>query len=236
MPHEREHSISDTFVDLADTLASDYDIVDFLHLLVERCQSILCVDAGGVLLKDLRGDLRLVAATSDKMQQLEESEIRLGEGPCIDAYREVQQVVAEDLGQAHGRWPQATPDALAMGLHAVYAFPLRLRSDCIGALNMYREKPGPFDGHDVRMAQAFADVAAIGVLQARSVTAADERAEQLQLALNSRVVIEQAKGVIAAQKGVSPSEAFDVLRRRARSQRIKLHEVAAGVVQHQSAN
>lgn len=234
MDQAREQSVSDTFVELADTLASDYDVADFLHLLVERTKKILNVDVVGVLLEEEPGIPRLAAATSSKMQQLEEAEIELDEGPCITAYRDVEQVVAENLAEAHDRWPQVVPRALAMGLQAVYAFPLRLRGDCIGALNLYREQPGPFDDDDIRMAQAFADVAAIGVLQQRSIARAAERAEQLQGALNSRIVIEQAKGVIVAKSGVTPDEAFEMLRDNARNHRAKLHEVAAGVVESQS--
>lgn len=230
----REQFVIDTFVGLADTLASDYDIADFLHDLVQRCQEALEVDAGGVMLEDPEGKLRLATATSEKMQEYEQAEVRHNEGPCIDAYRNVEQVVAHDLNEAKERWPKAVAAALDLGLQAVYAFPLRLRDDCIGALNLYREASGPFGEADMRLGQAFADVAAIGILQQRQITRAEMRADQLQTALNSRVIIEQAKGVLMAKAGVPPEEAFELLRRHARSRRAKLQEVARGVVESQS--
>lgn len=231
----REQFVTDTFVAMADTLASDYDVAEFLHDVVERCQAALAVDAGGVMLEDPEGNLRLAAATSQKMDEYEKAEISNDEGPCIDAYRGVEQIVADDLNAAKERWPKAVDAALKLGLQAVYAFPLRFRGDCIGALNLYREQPGPFDESDVRLAQAFADVAAIGILHHRQVAQVEMRAEQLQTALSSRVIIEQAKGVVMAQTGVSSQEAFELLRRHSRSSRMKLQEVAGGVVEAQSA-
>ena len=226
----------DTFVSLADTLASDYDIAEFLHDLVERCQEALGVDAGGVMLEDPDATLRLAAATSEKMERYEQAEIGNDEGPCIDAYRNIEQVVAQDLNEAKRRWPKAADAALNLGLQAVYAFPLRLRNDCIGALNLYREVKGPFGEDDVRLAQSFADVAAIGILQHRAIADAETRADQLQSALNSRIVIEQAKGVVMAKTGKSAQEAFLMLRAYARSKRTKLQDVAGMVVESQSAD
>lgn len=226
----------DTFVELADTLVSNYDIGEFLYLLVERCQDVLQVDAGGVLLESPDGTLNLAAATSEKMSRLEESEISNNEGPCFEAYRDVKQIVAEDLQLTLEQWPNVTQVALDMDLHSVYAFPLRLRDDCIGALNLYREHPGPFDDRDVRLAQAFADVAAIGILQQRQIIEAQTRADQLQGALNTRVVIEQAKGVLAGKTGVTPDEAFEALRKHARNNRMNVHKLAVRVVEAQSAD
>lgn len=226
----------DTFVELADTLASDYDIAEFLHMLVERCEEILQVDAGGVLVEGPGGGLGLAAATSEKMAKYETAEMNHREGPCIDAYRGVEQIVAEDLNKARDRWPNAAAAALDLGMGAVYAFPLRLRDHCIGALNLYREQPGPFGKDDVRLAQAFADAAAIGILQHRQVLEAEARSEQLQGALASRIVIEQAKGVVMAKTGMSETEAFNLLRKQARDNRVKLSDVAAGVVSSQSAD
>ncbi len=170
------------------------------------------------------------------MERLEQAEMRHNEGPCIDAYRDVTQVVAQDINQERDRWPRAAAAALELGMQAVYAFPLRLRDDCVGALNLYREQVGPFEEDDIRLAQAFADVAAIGILQERTVREAQQRADQLQHALNSRVLIEQAKGVVMAKTGMSAQEAFEMLRTHARSNRVKLHDVAAGVIESQSTN
>ena len=226
----REQLVMDTFVELADTLSSDYDVGEFLHTLVERCTTVLQVKTGGVLVEAPDGQLRLAAATSDSMKQLEDLEISLRQGPCLDAYRDVQQVLVEDLRAMNARWPKVAPEAVDMGLLAAYAFPLRLRGDCIGALNLYRGTTGEFRDDDVRLAQAFADVATIGILQERTVTRAEQRAEQLQAALSSRVLIEQAKGIIAERHDVSIQEAFDALRRHARDNNRKLRDVCQAVV------
>lgn len=227
---ERHRMVTDTFIDLADTLASDYDIGEFLHMLVERCQEILRVATGGVLIESPDGSLRLAAATSVEMQDLEQSEIEHDEGPCMDAYRGGDRVVAEDLTASFGRWPKIAPLAVDIGLRAVYAFPLRLRGDRIGALNLYRTEPGDFVGEDVRLAQAFADVAAIGILQERKIAEAEDRSQHLQRALDSRVIIEQAKGMLAERAHISTEEAFDRIRAQARRNGEKVGAVCRRVI------
>lgn len=226
----REQLVLDTFVSLADTLSSEYDIADFLQLLVERCSEILHVATGGVLLEGPGGALRLAAATSEKMKVLEDLEISHEEGPCLDAYRHVKQILSEDLHDDYDRWPTIAPYAVDIGLVAVFAYPLQLRGDCIGALNLYRERPGSFHEDDVRLGQAFADVAAIGILQQRKVTDAQRRADQLQHALNSRVLIEQAKGALAARLDIPTDAAFERLRGYARSHNESIRFVSRRVL------
>ena len=230
MVGEREQLIRDTFVDLADTLASDHDVGEFLQLLVQRCEDVLSITASGVLVEAPEGELHLAAATSDRMHRLEQAEIDMMDGPCVEAYRIVEPVVSQDLREERHRWPHVIDRALDMGLLAAYAFPLRLRDDCIGALNLYRDEPGGFDDDDVRLAQAFADVAAIGILQERKVTRVEQRAQQLQHALDARIVIEQAKGIIAERHGVSPGQAFDRLRHHARHNQIKVRDVCRDII------
>lgn len=227
---QRERLVTDTFVDLADTLASDYDVGAFLHTLVERCRTIFSVRTSGVLVENPDGVLELAAASSEEMEHLERAELDGREGPCFDAYRKVEQVVAGDLRQEHDRWPHVVPRALDMGLLAAFAFPLRLRGDCIGAMNLYRDRTGRFDDENIRLGQAFADVAAIGILQQRKVAAAEQRAEQLQHALNSRVIIEQAKGVLRERHGVTVEDAFLALRRESRTSNRKLYDVCRDVI------
>lgn len=227
----REQLIMDTFVELADTLAGDFDIGDFLQMLVERCAAVLQVQTGGVLIEGPDGTLQLAAATSETMKELEDLEMELKQGPCLEAYQEVAQVLAADLREEKDRWPQMAPKAIEMDLLAVYAFPLRLRGDCIGALNLYRSSTGEFEDDDVRLAQAFADVAAIGILQERKVSDAERRSQQLQEALVTRIVIEQAKGIVAERHNLTAQLAFDALRRHARSRHQKLRDVCRGVVE-----
>lgn len=230
MAHDRTPQVIDTFVALADTLSGEYEIGEFLHLLVERCSEVLEVAAGGVLLENPKGHLELAAATTDKMKVLEDLEISQDQGPCLDAYRNVEQVLAEDLRDQYGRWPTIAPHAVEIDLIAVFAFPLQLRGDCIGALNLYRDRAGSFHDDDIRLGQAFADVAAIGIMQERKITDAQRRADQLQYALDSRVIIEQAKGSLAARLDISTDEAFRRLRAYARSHNTKIHQVCRRVI------
>ena len=227
----RDGLVRETFIELADTLASGFDLGDFLHLLVDRCEEVLDVSTGGVLLESPDGTLRLAAATSEQMEELEHAEISHSEGPCFDAYRHGEQVVADDLLTAFGRWPKVAPLAVDMGLRAAHAFPLRLRDDRIGALNLYRDAPGAFPDDDIRLAQALADVAAIGILSERRIHAAEERAAQLQHALDSRVIIEQAKGVLAERAGISADDAFQRLRMHARRRGERISVVCRLVVE-----
>ena len=230
MTASREQLVMDTFVELADMLASDTDIGDFLQGLVEHCAQILRVDTGGVVLEGADGKLQLVAATSERMKELEDLEIQEREGPCLDAYRQARQVLAEDLRQRIDIWPKAATKALDMGLLAVYAFPLRWRGDCIGALNLYRDSAGGFYPDDVRVAQAFADVAALAILQERRVHDARTRNAQLQRALDSRMLIERAKGVFAERHGIAFQQAFEAIRGYARSHNRTLRSVCQEIV------
>jgi GAF domain-containing protein len=233
---ERELAMLDTFVELADSLASDYEVNEFLHTLVERCAEIFRVTTAGVMLETSKGVLQLAVALSPEMEDLEQAEVDNEDGPCHEAYRTGHPVVANDLDHSDvaERWPTVVDRMRQMGLRAVYAFPLRLRDDRIGALNLYRDEPGEFAEADIRRAQAFADVAAIGVIQERKVTNAEQRAEQLQKALDSRIVIEQAKGIVSAERNVPLEEAFDVIRHHARSNSRTIHDVARAVVDHGS--
>lgn len=226
--HER--LVQETFVSLADTLASDYGIGDFLYLLVERCNEVLDITTGGVMLESPSGALELAAATTDEMKVLEELEMEHREGPCLEAYRDVKQVTAEDLREHVDRWPTVAPYAIDMGLVAVFGFPMQLRGDCIGALNLYRDQVGPFDQADIDLAQAFAHVAAIGIMQERRLSDAELRSGQLQHALDSRVIIEQAKGVLAERLDISPNSAFERLRQYARSHNATVRSVCEDVL------
>ncbi len=227
---DREQLVTDTFVELADTLAGDFDVSEFLGMLVDRCAKILGASTGGVALENASGLLQLAAANSEEMEALEQAEIDHEEGPCLDAYRHCRQVLAPDLRECRDRWPRVVARALDIGLVAACAFPLRVGGDVIGALNLYRVAPGEFRDEDVRLAQAFADVAAIGILQERRVINAERRAEQLQHALDSRVVIEQAKGVLAGAVQVSMADAFEAIRRHARTNNLTVRVVAQTVV------
>ena len=227
----KPQEVTDTFVQLADTLVGDYEVSALLQFLSVRCTEILQADTAGVLLESRDGRLELAGAVSDDMYDIEQVEMELGEGPCIDAYRTREPVIAPDLTAFRHRWPQVVPRLESLGLQAGYAFPLKLRDDCIGALNLYRRMPGEFGDRDIRLGQAFAHMAAIGILQERKVTAAEQRAVQLQHALNSRVIIEQAKGMLAQRHGVTPQAAFERLRAHARRHGLKVQDISRRIVE-----
>src|SRR3954453_4146016 len=226
----REHAVAEMFVSLADTLVDDYDVVEVLHSLVRSCVSLLDVTAAGLLLDDQRGQLALVASSSEETRLLEVFQLQNNQGPCLDCVRNRALVTSGDLERDIARWPVFVPEALAAGFRSVTAVPLRLRNEVIGGLNMFGATPRSLSDADLRLAQALADAATIGILQQRAVHRTSVLAEQLQLALNSRVGIEQAKGVIAERHSVSMDVAFEALRRYARDNNLKLHDVAGGVV------
>lgn len=224
-PGDPSALLLDTFVALADTLTSDYEIGDFLQFLVDRCSELLVADTAGVLLETPAGTLALAAATSPEMLEIEDLEISLGQGPCLEAYQTGRQVTAADLGQCRDRWPQFVDRIGELGMRSANAFPLRLRDDRIGALNLYWAAVGAVSPRETSLGQALADTAAVGILQERALFEAERRSEQLQRALDSRIVIEQAKGMLAERRGLRPGEAFTVLRTHARSNNLKLREV-----------
>ena len=222
--------LSDTFVELTDTMVAGFDVIDFLHVLTDRSVQLLDVDAAGLLLADPRGELRVVAASSEAARLIELFQIQNDEGPCLDCFRSGQPVHAADLAVATQRWPQFAPTARQAGFEAVQALPMRLREQVIGALNLFRADPGAVAQADIRVGQALADVATISLLHERSMRHSDTLNEQLQTALNSRVVIEQAKGKLAERLGVDMDQAFRLLREFARARNRRLSDLAQAFV------
>src|SRR5690242_8948351 len=218
--------LSDTFVELADTMVADFDVIEFLHLLSDRAVRLLGASAAGVMLADPRGQLRLVAASSEAVRLLETVQLVGEEGPCLETVRTGQPITEPDLRRALQRWPRFTPAALQAGFTSVHALPMRLREQVLGGLNLFHDQPGPFDPADVRIGQALADTATIGLLHERNLRRAEIVGEQLQAALNSRVVIEQAKGKLAERLGLDMDAAFTTLRHYARDHNRRLSDLA----------
>jgi GAF domain-containing protein len=221
-----DHSIVRSFVALADTLVDNFDVVDLLTGLAARCVELLGVSAAGVMLSYKSDGLRLVASSSETMQVVELFELQADEGPCLDAFRTGEQVAHENLAHGEICWPRFTPIALEAGFKSVSALPLRLREQTIGALNLFSEGEIPMSERDIEVAQGFADLATISVLQHGAAFEAQKVAEQLSDALSSRVLIEQAKGVISERAGIDMAEAFNRLRRHGRNHNLRLTAVA----------
>jgi GAF domain-containing protein len=217
------------FVRLADTLASDFDIVDFLHGLSADSVEILRAEAAGVMLADARGGLRLIASSDERMRLLELFELQGAQGPCLDAFSSGRPVQAS-AAASRARWPVFAPQASGAGFKVMCAVPLRVRTSVIGALNLFRGSDEPFTGTEMEIAQAMAEMAAIGLIQQRALRERNLLAEQLQAALKSRVIIEQAKGMLAEYLTVTVDDAFKLLRNYTRDHNRKLSEVASDVV------
>jgi GAF domain-containing protein len=226
----RELVLARTLVELADTLVDDFDVVDLLTRLADRCVEVLDVDAAGIMLAAPDGDLRVMASSSEAMRVLELFEIQAQEGPCLDAYRTGSAVVNQDLASVEVRWPRFAAEAMAAHFHSVHAVPMRLRGSVIGALNLFRAAPGEMGPTDIEFAQAFADVATIAILQHRAAHEAQVINEQLTHALNSRVVIEQAKGMVAERLNFDMERSFSSLRNHARNHNLRLADVANSVI------
>ena len=219
------------FVEVADTLVEQFDLIEFLHMLTDRTADLAGAAAVGVLLADKDGRLEFVAGSNENVKLLELFQLQTREGPCLEAYRIGRPVINVDLSGAAARWPQFAPRATATGFQSVHAFPLRLRNQTIGALNVFGDTRGnDFDDSDVRVVQALADVAAISLLQERAIRRGELLTEQLQGALNTRIVIEQAKGAVAQIHQISVDEAFTLIRTYARNHNKKLTDVAHAVV------
>jgi len=216
-------------VEFADTLVDDYEPTDFAHRLCDRCVEVFGVEAAGILLAGADGRLGVAGASDPVAGRVELLQQELGEGPCLDAHRSGEEQLVEDLG-ADGRWPAFAGLAGGLDVRASFSFPLRVRDARIGALNLFRREPGPLAPDDLAGARTLACLASIGMANAQVVADQAVLTRQLQTALDSRVLIEQAKGVIAAADSLNMDRAFAVIRRHARDRGTRIHTVAQQIV------
>ena len=226
----REAALVDAFTTLADSLVAGFDVIELLQSLVETCHDLLDVAEGGILLADEQGVLDVVASTSEATSLVETMQLDAEQGPCWECFRTGRVSTVASLEADDPRWPEFARVARQQGFRSVHAIPLRLRDQVIGTLNLLRHEPGELNDRDVRVAQALADVATIGILQERTLRESAVVQAQLQRALSTRIVIEQAKGVLAHTHDVSTDEAFDLMRSHARSQQVRLADVARRLV------
>ncbi|MEV4414759.1 GAF and ANTAR domain-containing protein [Catellatospora sp. NPDC049609] len=226
-------SLAESFVELADTLVDDFDLMEFLYRVTVTCSAVLGVAAAGVLLSDQRGALRVAAASSER--SLELLQRQTGEGPSPECFRTGRPTVVADLAVAADHWPRFVTLARGSGFASVYALPMRLRTELIGVLTLFGTRPAALDPGTVQLGQALADMATIGLLQTRTIPHRETLVEQLQTAINSRIVIEQAKGVLAERHRLDMDGSFALLRDTARRHNRRLSELARAVVDGSAA-
>jgi GAF domain-containing protein len=227
---DRYERLASAFVGLADTLVADYDVIELAQQLIDSSMALLPVAAAGILLGDSSGDLHVFASSSEQTRLLELLQVEAGTGPCLEAYRTGAPVLVDDLDADTDRWPVFAERAAEYEFRSVTALPLRLRDERVGALNLFRSETGPMPDADVAVAQALADVATIGILHQRVFTRSELVNQQLQTALNTRLIIEQAKGVLAERGAIDMDQAFNLLRSHARRTNRRLADLARAVV------
>lgn len=225
----REAQLLQTMVELADNIVADFDVVELFSRLTDRCVEVLDVSAAGIMLAAPDGALRVMASSSETMRLLELFELQSQEGPCLDCFGTGRVVANNDLDTADARWPRFSPEARSAGFASVHAFPMRLRESVIGALNLFHDTPGPMSQPDIDAAQALADIATIAILQHRVAHESQVLNEHLNHALNSRIVIEQAKGIISERETLDMDAAFRLLRNHARNHNLRLADLATSI-------
>lgn len=220
---------ADAFVELVDSLVQDFDVIDMLTVLTTRCVELLGATAAGILLADSDGTLRVIGASNEQAQVLELMQLQNDEGPCLDCYRTGRVVSNSDL-LAASPWPDFAAVSVAAGYFSVCAIPMQLRDFTMGCLNLFMPASVALPDDDVALARALAHVASIAIAQDEMTRKSAVRETDLQHALHSRIVIEQAKGMIAAQSRVDMDTAFNGLRSYARRNNQLLTEVATEVI------
>lgn len=218
------------FARLADSLDPRNDVIDTMDLLVESAVRFTAAVEAGIILADPGGGLHIVGSTSERASDVEEAEIGIEQGPCLDSYRTGLPVETPDIAASALRWPEFARIASGRGFCSGYAVPLTLRGDTLGALNIFFDHPDALTDQDAAVFQALAEFATIGIVQRRARQFHETRASHLQHALDSRIIIEQAKGVLAFQRDITVDEAFRILRERSRSTKARLRDVAQQVV------
>jgi GAF domain-containing protein len=231
MTLSREAQLSSLLVRLADTLSEDIDLVELMTVLAEGTVSILAVDEAGVVLADPRGSLRVVASSSERMRDLELYEMQNQDGPCLECFSRGEAVLNVHL-DANGddRWPHFGPRARQVGYRVVHAFPIRHRATTIGMVNAFATGGADLTPDEIQVGEAMAQMAAIGLLHQRAVLDRQTVIEQLEHALDARVTVEQAKGVLSERLGTSLLDAYGLLRNYARRNATPVTSVAAAVL------
>lgn len=229
---EKRQGLAEAVAELVDTIVTDFDITELFYRLVATCVDLVQADEAGLLLVDRAGDLGLAASTSEATHLLELLQVQAREGPCFDAFRTGEPVRTGPLDseEAKSTWPEFAPMAVSAGFHSVVAVPMRWRDTTLGSLNLFRTDPADAGERDVTVARALADLTTIAIVHAHAVDGAHQVIDQLQGALDTRVSIEQAKGIVAESGKLDMVAAFDRIRRHARSSNQRLADVSAKII------
>ncbi|PPI20551.1 transcriptional regulator [Rathayibacter sp. AY1B1] len=228
--NSRERSVIQTFVALSDTLVDDYDVVDFTQTLVESSATLFDAVSAGLVLADSTGSLEVLASTDEDTRLIELLQLDSGSGPCIQCFETGRPVVVEDARAVDKEWAEFRTLAVELDVLSAHCVPLRSAGTTIGSLNLFQARPGRLDADDIAVVQAFADVATIGILHQRALQRSTVTQEQLQHALDSRVLIEQAKGILAYAHRTTVEQAFEVLRVRARATSTPITTLAQAII------
>lgn len=230
MSADRERAVIDAFVSVANSLVDSFDIVDLLNGLTTDCARLLDVASAGLLLGDHKQVLHVMAASSEATRSLELFQIQRDEGPCLDCYRSGTAIAVPDLEAEAGRWPQFAPAAHSAGIRSVHAIPMRLADTLLGTLGLFGSSVGVLNDDDLALGQGLAHVASVALVAGNALTDKDAVVIQLRGALESRVLIEQAKGLLAELGNLSMEDSFTRLRTYARSNNERISDVAQRLV------
>ncbi|WP_328492631.1 GAF and ANTAR domain-containing protein [Streptomyces sp. NBC_00414] len=230
MTHQQR--VLDVLVEAVDTLTDDFDLIEFLHRLSTRCVELLDVDAAGVMVVDQHGEFQLVAASDEKTRLLELFALQHDQGPCVRCYQSGQAQLNISLTPSAATlgFDPFAARARAAGFTVTHALPMKLRHQVIGAVNLFGSRLRRLSDTDIQVGQAVADVATIAILQQRSIEHSHLEKAQLQAALTSRVVIEQAKGILAERHNLSMDDTFDTMRAYARPRHLLLTDLARQII------
>lgn len=215
--------------EFARTLVVHYEISEVLYQLADRTTELLGVAGAGVCLGE-EGHLRFVTGVNEATVRVEQAQERVQEGVCVEAFQTGKPVAVPDLALIGDKWTDFRAEARSVGVSAVVGIPMRLDDEVLGAVNIYATEARQWSDDDIATAQVLADMATSYLVNASELEKSRRTAEQLQEALQSRIVIEQAKGVLSAERRIPIDEAFEALRAHARSHSANLRAVAEAVV------
>ncbi len=225
-----QRALLEAYESFGRALLRPYEIGDVLYRLTDQVVEVLDIDGSGVCLAPNGGGLQLLSATDHHVAAIEDTQLTAGTGPILSAYETGEQVRVDDLVDAND-WPEFTRFAVDRGMRAVASLPMPVDERRIGALDLFRAEAHVWTDEEMQAAQGLANMASAYVLNHQALSESRTLAGQLQTALDSRIIVEQAKGLLAGRHGLTPNDAFGRLRQYARARGDRLHDVCRHVVE-----